>query len=78
MSVKKVVLKVIGEQTIHCTGCESTIHRALSQIPGIRLVSPSHETQLIELTLDTDKTAIETVREKLAWMGWQTNEPEVA
>ncbi len=78
MAIKKIVLEVIGEQTIHCSGCENTIRRGLTQMPGVRQAEPSHKTQRIELTLDTDKVALEAVREKLDRMGWQTRVPEEA
>ncbi len=42
-------LRVVGEQTIHCDGCERTIEATLSQFPGIRLVRADHETQTIEV-----------------------------
>lgn len=76
MTIKTIVLEVIGEQTIHCTGCENTVRRGLTQMPGVRQAEPSHKTQRIELTLDTDKVALEAVREKLDRMGWQTRVPE--
>jgi copper chaperone CopZ len=76
MAIKKIVLEVIGEQTIHCSGCENTIRRGLTQMPGVRQVEPSHKTQRIELTLDTDQVALEAVCEKLDRMGWQTRVPE--
>ncbi len=76
MAVKKVVLEVVGEQTIHCAGCESTIRRALSQLPGVKRVVPSRQTQRVEVLLDTGRTTVEALREKLAWMGWETRPPE--
>lgn len=76
MTIRKIELEVIGEQTIHCRGCENTIRRGLFQLPGVRQVEPSHKTQRIELTLDSDEVAIEAVREKLDRMGWQARVPE--
>lgn len=76
MTIKKIVVEVIGDQPIHCSGCENTIRRGLSQVPGVRQVEPSQKTQRIELTLDIDKVTLEAVREKLNWMGWQTSNPE--
>ncbi len=76
MAIQKTVLEVIGEQTIHCSGCENTIRRGLMQMPGVRQAGPSHKTQRIELTLDIDKVTLEAVRVKLDRMGWQTRVPE--
>jgi len=78
MAIKTIVLEVIGDQTIHCQGCENTIRRGLKQLPGVRRVEPSHKTQRIELTLDTDQTTLDAACDKLNWMGWQTRHPEEA
>ncbi|MEW5985265.1 MAG: heavy metal-associated domain-containing protein [Chloroflexota bacterium] len=75
MTIKTAVLEVIGDQPIHCSSCESAIRRALRQLPGVRRVEPSQRTQRIELTLDTEQTSLATIRERLDWMGWQTQSP---
>jgi len=72
MTIQTVVLEVIGEQTIHCNNCENTIRRRLMQLPGVQRVEASHNSQRIDLTLDTDRISLEAVREQLDWMGWQT------
>jgi len=76
MSVKSITLKVTGDRTFHCSGCENTIRRALSQLPGVRRAAPSRKTQQIELILDTDQTPVREVQEKLDWMGWEAHEAE--
>lgn len=78
MTIRKIELEVIGEQTIHCLGCENTIRRGLFQLPGVRQVEPSHKTQRIHLTLDTDHVTVEAIPEKLKWMGWETRVLEEA
>lgn len=70
MAVKKVVLEVVGEQTIHCAGCEATIRRGLGQLPGVLRVEPSRRTQRVQVTLDTAQTSLEALQKHLAWMGW--------
>ncbi len=76
MIIKTIVLEVIGEQPIHCSGCENTIRRGLELLPGVRRVKPSHKTQRIEMALDTAQTKLKAVRQKLGRMGWQTRDPE--
>jgi len=76
MTVKSITLEVTGDRTIHCGGCENTIRRALGQLPGIRRVEPSRTTQRIVLSLETGQTPVAKVQDKLAWMGWKTQEIE--
>ncbi len=64
-------LKVVGEQTIHCGGCENAIRIALSQLPGVKQVKADHKTQLVEVSADVERADLETVRERLDWMGYQ-------
>ena len=75
MSEKTVVLEVIGENDLCCSMCERTITRTLKRSPGVRMVDPSHKTQRIELTLDTERTTVEAAQEKIEQAGgWQTRE----
>ncbi len=65
-------LKVVGEQTIHCGGCESAIRMSLSQLSGVKKVKADHKTQLVEVSADVEQTDPEAVRARLDWMGYQT------
>jgi copper chaperone CopZ len=64
-------LKVVGEQTIHCGGCENAIQMSLSQLPGVKRVKADHKTQLVEVSADVTQTDLQAVRERLEWMGYQ-------
>lgn len=75
MTVKTIVLEVIGENEICCATCENTISQALEQLSGVRQVVPNHKTQSVELRLDTGQTTHDSVRESLSQIGWQTREP---
>lgn len=77
MTIGTKTLKVIGEQTIHCGGCERTVKFALKQLPGLRRIEASHKTQLIHLTFDTGALNLEQVGQKLDWLGYQVTEAEV-
>ena len=78
MSEKTVVLEVIGENGLCCSMCERTITRTMKRSPGVRRVAPSHQTQRIELTLDTERTTLEAAQEKIEQAdGWQTRELSV-
>jgi len=47
---RKVEVRVVGEQLMHCTGCGRSIEFILSQVPGVEKVLADHEIQLIEVT----------------------------
>lgn len=64
-------LKVVGEQTIHCGGCENAIQMGLSQLPGVKRVKADHRTQVVEVSADVEQTSSETARERLDWMGYE-------
>ncbi len=76
MSVETKTLKVIGQQTMHCGGCENTVKFTLKQLPGIQDVQASHKTQLIDLSFDTEALDLEQVRQELDWIGYQVAEAE--
>lgn len=63
--------KVIGEQQIHCAGCESNIQRALTRVPGIRTVKADHQTQQVVVQLELPRVNPETVKARLETMGYQ-------
>lgn len=68
---KKLKLKVTGERTIHCAGCERTVKFTLENLPDVRDVDADHEKQLIELTLVSDETDLEKVKAELDWIGYE-------
>lgn len=76
MTIETKTLKVIGKQTMHCGGCESTVKFTLKQLPGIQKVEASHQTQLIELSFDAQTVTLEQVRQELDWIGYQVAEAE--
>ena len=74
MAIEAKTLKIIGKQTMHCGGCESTVKFALKQLPGIQQVEANYKTQLIDLTLDTEALDVERVYQELNWIGYQVAE----
>jgi len=76
MTTETKTLKIIGEQKMHCSGCERTVKFALKQLPGIRQVEASHKTQLVNLTFDAETLDVERVRQELDWIGYQVAEAE--
>ena len=66
-----LTLEVVGEQTLHCGGCERTVEFTLSQLPGVRVIDVDHTTQLIEIALTGDETDFEKVQSELEWIGYR-------
>lgn len=68
---KNLKLKVTGERTIHCAGCERSVKFTLANLPGVKEVEADHKTQLIEVTLISDETDLEEVKAQLDWIGYE-------
>ena len=71
--IETLKLTVKGEETIHCVGCENRAQSVVSTLPGVLKVKADHNTQEIRITLDQDRVSLKDVREKLDFMGYQTN-----
>lgn len=69
MALEETTFKVSG---IHCEGSEQRIARALSQMTGVRSVNARHTTQQVEVTLDSARTSVQEVAEKLELIGFPT------
>ncbi len=64
-------LKVVGEQTMHCAGCERTVEFTLSRLPGVQKVKADYKTQAIEIGLAPSEFDLERVKAELDWIGYQ-------
>ncbi len=71
MALETRILKVTGQQTIHCGSCENTIKVVLRQLPGVRQVQPSYNTQVIKLAFETQRVNLEQIREQLGRLGYR-------
>jgi copper chaperone CopZ len=69
--VQTVNLRVVGDNTIHCAGCERTVEFTLSHMAGVEEVKADHKTQDIEFVLTSGETDLEKVRASLEWIGYE-------
>jgi len=69
--LEQVTLEVVGENKLHCAGCERTVKFTLAQLPGVTDVQADHKTQRIEVSLESDETDIEKITTELDWIGYQ-------
>lgn len=63
-------LKVIGEPTIHCAGCEQRIGNALRRLPGVQEVDASAQTQHVVVEIDPNQVSPEEVQSRLEHLGY--------
>lgn len=68
--MKTIRLTVVGDNTIHCAGCERTVEFTLSQMPGVGNVKADHTTQDIEFSLEPSETDLGKVKSGLEWIGY--------
>jgi copper chaperone CopZ len=68
---KALNLKVVGEHTMHCAGCERTITFSLSQLPGVEEVRADWRTQAIQINLSSDEVDLEKIKAELDWIGYE-------
>jgi len=64
-------LHVIGEEKMHCSGCETRVSYALRRLPGVRDVRASAETQQISVTIDPSEVSREQVCARLQQLGYE-------
>lgn len=73
MTTTVVQFEVVGEEKIHCAGCETRIASALRRLPGVEEVQASAETQRVNVTIDSARTSEDEVRARLAQLGYQVD-----
>lgn len=66
---------VVGEEKLHCEGCEQRVGRALKRLGGVREVEASYQTQRVEVEYDSGQVGEEQLRERLELLGYEV-EPE--
>ncbi len=69
--VETLNLKVIGDHTMHCAGCERSITFSLSQLPGVEEVKAEWKTQAIQIDLSSDEINLEKIISELDWIGYE-------
>ncbi len=66
-----VTLKVVGDRTIHCSGCENTVKLALSRLPGVEQVEADHNSQLIQFSFAPGSSEMARVQAELELIGYE-------
>jgi copper chaperone CopZ len=68
--MSKITLKIVGDRTMHCGGCENGVRFSLNQVPGVIEVNPDRATQLVEVIADPG-IAVETLSAQMDQLGYQ-------
>jgi len=64
---------VIGEEKLHCEGCEQRVGNALRRLPGVEGVEASAQSQRVRVTIDRDRLSPEEVRDRLELLGYEVS-----
>jgi copper chaperone CopZ len=70
--VVKVDFEVVGEEKMHCGGCETRVRFALSHMPGVQEVLASSKTQRIAVAINPDQATPDDVQNRLRDAGFET------
>ncbi|MDQ7857413.1 MAG: heavy-metal-associated domain-containing protein [Armatimonadota bacterium] len=65
--------KMFEVPRIHCDGCERTVRGAVSALPGVGKVEPSHLTKKVLVEFDPTSVDEERIREALRAAGYPAN-----
>ena len=72
----KIEFTVVGEQRIHCPGCERRIKTALEELPGVQEAEADSKAQRVTVYLDPKRISPEEIRDRLKRLGYHTHETE--
>jgi len=70
--LKSISLEVVGDQQLHCEGCEQRVERLLKTLAGVRQVRAQAHNQRIEVLFDTSLLETTAIAERLGDAGYET------
>jgi len=62
---------VMGEEKMHCAGCEQRVSNVLRRLPGVQKVQANATTQQVRVTVDPSQVGAEQIRAKMEQLGYQ-------
>ena len=72
-SLKKLAVD-INVEGMSCEGCETTIADGINELDGIKFVAASHIEKKVVVALDSTKTNLKAVKEKINETGYKVVE----
>ena len=68
---KQVKYRVIGEDKMHCKGCETRVIDALNNLKGVQEVQADANEQRISIIFNTDDVGPEELEGRLEELGYK-------
>ena len=70
--LKSITFEVIGDERLHCEGCEQRVERLLKALQGVRQVRAHAHNQRIEVLFDTAVLEATAIAARLGEAGYKT------
>lgn len=67
----KIDLNIVGDNKMHCVGCETRVVIALKSLHGIQNVTASSKTQQLVIEFDSALVSVDQVQERLKKIGFE-------
>lgn len=69
---RSISFEVIGEQRLHCEGCQKRVERLLKALQGVAQVRAEVANQRIQVLFDTAAVEAAAIAERLGQAGYET------
>lgn len=72
LRVATVVLEIVGNQRMHCEGCQERVETMLGELPGVRKVRATARKQRVEVLFDPTQVQQNAIEERMREAGYET------
>ena len=69
--IEKLEFSVVGEEKMHCGGCESRVRFALQRLSGVYDVRADSKTQTIAVSFDSERLGARELQQLLNSAGYE-------
>lgn len=70
--LKSATFEVVGDQKLHCEGCENRVTRLLKGLEGVVRVRAQASSQRVDVQFESDVLAPNRITERLEQAGYET------
>ena len=70
--LKSTTLEVVGDQKLHCEGCENRVMRLLKRLPGVVRVRAQASNQHVDVQFEAELLDSTKIANRLAEAGYET------
>jgi copper chaperone len=71
MMLKSETFEIVGDQKLHCEGCENRVTRLVKGIPGVVRVRAQATNQRVAVQFDADVLNATNIADRLAQAGYE-------